>query len=271
MYTRMNWGEPWYADFRESQTEYRLKNQAYFKRNLMPAMLGWFSMRDNTSIEDIEWMLARSAAFNAGYGFVCNYEVLEKNANTPAILNLIKEWEKARMADAFTIEQRIRMEDIANEFSLKPISPESWELRQVYSYKFQHTPKERQPGEPTSSTFTWELPVSGEGTSLVFSAVDTDVQNIQLEWNNYKTLEAPFRLKAGQYLCFTEDQTWILYDQNWKPVRQKKTEDSIGPDKAGSYSASLNAEFRRSGKEPRLKMEVRVKGQPELVAPQVDL
>ena len=29
-YSRMNWGEPWYAGFRESQTEYRLKNQAYF-------------------------------------------------------------------------------------------------------------------------------------------------------------------------------------------------------------------------------------------------
>jgi len=27
IYTRMNWGEPWYAGFRESQTQYRLKNQ----------------------------------------------------------------------------------------------------------------------------------------------------------------------------------------------------------------------------------------------------
>ncbi len=35
IYSRMNWGEPWYAGFRESQTEYRLKNQAYFQRNLM--------------------------------------------------------------------------------------------------------------------------------------------------------------------------------------------------------------------------------------------
>jgi hypothetical protein len=43
IYTRMNWGEPWYAGFRESQTEYRMKNQKYFKRNLMPGMLGWFS------------------------------------------------------------------------------------------------------------------------------------------------------------------------------------------------------------------------------------
>jgi hypothetical protein len=27
LYSRMNWGEPWYGDFRESQTENRLKNQ----------------------------------------------------------------------------------------------------------------------------------------------------------------------------------------------------------------------------------------------------
>lgn len=50
----MNWGEPWYAGFRESQTEYRLKNQAYFQRNMMPGMLGWFQMRPETSMEDID-------------------------------------------------------------------------------------------------------------------------------------------------------------------------------------------------------------------------
>ncbi|MGD8276782.1 MAG: hypothetical protein PVH00_02095, partial [Gemmatimonadota bacterium] len=55
IYTRMNWGEPWYAGFRESQTEYRLKNQAYFRRNLMPGMLGWFQMRPGTSVADVEW------------------------------------------------------------------------------------------------------------------------------------------------------------------------------------------------------------------------
>jgi hypothetical protein len=66
IYTRMNWGEPWYAGFRESQTEYRLKNQPYFRRNLMPGMLGWFKMTAQTSIEDVEWMLARSGAFDAG-------------------------------------------------------------------------------------------------------------------------------------------------------------------------------------------------------------
>lgn len=66
IYTRMNWGEPWYAGFRESQLQLRLKNQQFFRRNLMPSMLGWFSLRPETTPEDIEWMLAMGAGFNAG-------------------------------------------------------------------------------------------------------------------------------------------------------------------------------------------------------------
>ncbi len=65
--TRMNWGEPWYAGFRESQTLYRFKNQVLFERNYMPHMLGWFALRANTSIEDAEWLLARAAGFDAGF------------------------------------------------------------------------------------------------------------------------------------------------------------------------------------------------------------
>ena len=54
----MNWGEPWYAGFRESQTEYRFNNQAYFQRNFMPGMLGWLGMTGTTGIAEIEWMVA---------------------------------------------------------------------------------------------------------------------------------------------------------------------------------------------------------------------
>src|SRR5690606_14906350 len=67
IFTRMNWGEPWYAGFRESQTQYRLMNQDYFDRNLMPNMLGWFSLSAETSIMDVEWLLARAAGFDAGF------------------------------------------------------------------------------------------------------------------------------------------------------------------------------------------------------------
>ncbi len=110
-YTRMNWGEPWYAGFRESQTEYRLKNQKYFSRNMMPGMLGWFSMRETTSLEDIEWMLARSAGFDAGFAFVVSQRVLQVNGQTKEILNKVKNWEFARQNGAFTSEQKEEMKN----------------------------------------------------------------------------------------------------------------------------------------------------------------
>ena len=70
--TRYNWGEPWYAGFRESQTYYRLMNQDFYRRNFIPSMLGWFSMSATTSIEDTEWLLARAAGFDAGFAFNLN-------------------------------------------------------------------------------------------------------------------------------------------------------------------------------------------------------
>ncbi len=119
IYTRMNWGEPWYAGFRESQTEYRLKNQAYFRRNMMPGMLGWFQMKPETTLADVEWLLARSAAFDAGYAFVTSFDSLAKNPATDEILRAIGRWEKARLAGAFTAEQKRRMEDVRAEFHLE--------------------------------------------------------------------------------------------------------------------------------------------------------
>jgi hypothetical protein len=76
IYSRMNWGELWYAGFRESQTGYRFNNQAYFKRNFMTGMLGWFKMTPETSIEDMEWMLAKSAGYDAGYALVADLEIM---------------------------------------------------------------------------------------------------------------------------------------------------------------------------------------------------
>ena len=112
--TRMNWGEPWYGSFRESQTLYRFKNQVYFERNLMPHMLGWFALRPDTSIEDAEWLLARAAGFKAGFALATSLastaqlaadpssaDAAKRFGATPAILEAIRQWETARMADAF--------------------------------------------------------------------------------------------------------------------------------------------------------------------------
>jgi len=266
LYTRMNWGEPWYAGFRESQTEYRLKNQAYFQRNMMPGMLGWFSMRENTPVEDIEWMLARSAAFNAGYAFVTGKPQLETNGQSDQILKLIGEWEKARMAGAFTDEQKQRMEEINNEFHLKALNNSQWELYQVSSFKFKHQDKVRQPGEPLFSTFQFERIGEGATMSFIISASEATVANIQIELNNSRSITLPVQLGSGESIRYFGGETAEILDSNLR----LKSEIKIDPDffelGTGSQSLIFDCDFTNEGDEPLAKMEVRIFGEPEIIS-----
>lgn len=142
--TRMNWGEPWYAGFRESQTLLRFKNQLFFERNLMPHMLGWFAVGKATTLEDVEWMLARAAGYNAGFALVTSLastaqleadphsaEALKKFGPMAAILDAVNVWETARQAGAFPENVRAELRDNSKEFRLVPKSKDTWTLYEV--------------------------------------------------------------------------------------------------------------------------------------------
>lgn len=151
--TRMNWGEPWYAGFRESQTLYRFKNQLFFERNLLPHMLGWFSLSPKTTVADTEWMLARAAGYDAGFALCASLastaqltadpnstETLKRFGSSPAILEAVRQWETARAANAFTADVKARLRDNQREFHLEPAGVNQWDLYEV---------KDGQRGTPT--------------------------------------------------------------------------------------------------------------------------
>ena len=167
IYTRMNWGEPWYAGFRESQLQLRLKNQQFFRRNLMPSMLGWFSLRSETSSEDIEWMLALGAGYNAGFGLSTSIETLQKHGKKDEILGLIKLWETARLQNVFTEEQKERMRSLKNEFHLEAINENTYSLTPVYTSFFKHVQQLKQPGEPVFSTYALENKGSAQPMAFI--------------------------------------------------------------------------------------------------------
>lgn len=262
IYTRMNWGEPWYAGFRESQTEYRLKNQPYFRRNLMPGMLGWFRMTDETTIEDVEWMLARSAAFDAGYAFVTGYPELEGNGFTDRILNAIGLWERARMAGAFTIEQKHRMEDVESEFHLEPDGDDAFRLTQVYPQVFRHERGERQPGEPPSSTFKFDNPGDAQRVHWILSAEGGDVSQVRLSIDGHDTIVLPVHLREGWSLRYEGGPTVMVEDASHQrrgrvPVDGRRFE--IVP---GGHSVTIDA-LLAPAERAKARLEVRVQGMGE--------
>ena len=263
IYSRMNWGEPWYAGFRESQTEYRLKNQEYFQRNLMPGMLGWFSMRNNTPVEDIEWMLARSAAFNAGYAFVSGDRPFQTNGQTNEILKLIGEWEKARMAGVFSEEQKERMKNINNEFHLETLGENQWNLYQIYSFKFKHEDKVRQPGEPLFSTFNFEIEEDNSIANFILSAQDATISDIKIEIDNCCEVKIPVTLKAGESVKYSGGENVAILNQNLQKTGEFSINASSLQLRKGKHSFVFDCTFSEKEKEPAAKFEVRITGKAE--------
>ncbi len=237
IYTRMNWGEPWYAGFRESQTHYRLLNQHYFERNLMPRMLGWFKMTAQTSIEDAEWLMARSAGFNAGFAFVTGPDVIAANPNGDNILEKIRIWEAARMANVFPAEMLPALQDIKREFTLHE-TVNGWTISEVHSFKGRHTRRE-QPGMPTSTEFTVSNPFASQPVQFILTCGDKiAAEEILLEINGTE-IELGTSLQPGEVF---QSSTFLLVPQ-------------------GDYKAKLTCRFAGSG-DPLLKLEMRTQGAP---------
>ncbi len=258
MYTRMNWGEPWYAGFRESQTLYRLKNQYFYTRNLMPRMLGWFALRGNTSVEDAEWLLARAAGFDAGFALVTNLsfaanQILDESKaikstgqqnNLQDILTTIREWEKARMAGAFPSELKPSLQDISKEFHLKTISDNEWELYPVYSFKANVSVENK--------NFTLDNPHHPQALSFIIQNTSKQVVKA-LSINGAEICD---ELKPGEIIRFASKGKASVYNGNWKELR---TASITSPRVlAGEQEVKLN--WADSSAEQKLKIELRTIG-----------
>ena len=263
VYTRMNWGEPWYAGFRESQLQLRLKNQQFYRRNLMPSMLGWFSLKTETSIEDIEWMLARGAGFDAGFGLATSLETTKKHGRKDEILAAIKLWENARLRGVFTEAQKQKFQDTKNEFHLQVNAGGGYELMPVYNSYYIHGQKIKQPGEPAFTTFQFDNPSASQAfvfiiTMMTDSETDKDISfdEISVSINQQDPLVLPVSLKQKQIL-YCDGKTIKLYNNQWqllqtieKPLPILVTgRNDIKFD--GKYSGENGA---------RIKIEIRAKG-----------
>lgn len=225
--TRMNWGEPWYAGFRESQTQYRLMNQDYFDRNFMPNMLGWFSLSEETSLMDVEWLLARAAGFDAGFALSTSYKSLESNGHSEQILDKIRIWEKARMSGAFEEEKKDFLKDINKEFVLEEAGDNQWHLSEVYGKVYTLVNKEKQPGEPHYHAIDFANNLREQPLQISITSVGKgNISQLKLELNNFVHIEIPIDLKEGNIFVYERGDSAVLYDKNWNEIRRIELDGS---------------------------------------------
>jgi hypothetical protein len=265
IYTRMNWGEPWYAGFRESQTEYRLKNQEYFSRNLMPRMLGWFNMTEQTSLEDVEWLLTRAASFNAGFALNTGLGVVEKNGRSDCILQAINAWETARMSNAFSEAQKLRMQDLQQEFHLEAAGACAWRLYPVYSSK--HTFAEQvQPGQPSEATWELDNPHAAQALQFIFQVSGgAPIGDLTLAIDDGDEVSIPTALQPGNIVKYAGGDQCTVYDKNWKELEKVKVDASDLKAGSGKHKVRMGCRFQ-SVDQPQVKCEFRTVGEAETLA-----
>ena len=272
VYTRMNWGEPWYAGFRESQTLYRFKNQLHFERNLMPHMLGWFALHADTSIEDAEWLLARAAGFDAGFALATSLASTAQLAADPnsadtakrfgatlAILETVKQWETARMARAFPAEVKAALRDNAREFHLDAVSAGCWNLYSVHVERFTHDAAQ---AEATKCVFQnphaaqrlqWVLRVAGK----------LPVKGVTVEINGKTAITLDERsVPGGGALRYTGGSEALVCDSNWKEVARVPVAGDAVQIGSGAQQVIIGS---RSQSGTSLKIELRTLGPAQVV------
>lgn len=231
----------------------------------MPAMLGWFRFSAETSLEDVEWLMARSAGYDAGFGLTAS-PITFSNARGEEALETIKQWETARLSGAFNADQKKRMERISNEFRLIAKEEKEWILYQFALKRHEHKQIIRQPGEPVSSSFTFENPNKKQPVRFIITAPkETAISEMYLDIDNFKKIEFPLTLPAGYYLKYDGGTEAIIYSGRWEkvstiPVDIQKLELS-----EGSHKLIFDCRFEK-GKDSIVKLEMKTINDGEKVS-----
>jgi hypothetical protein len=255
-----NWGEPWYGGFNESMQQYRIDNQGLFDRNYMPHMLGWYLLAENTSMPEMEWMLARSAGYGAGFAMVIQPASIKKNPEALSLLDAIREWETARNGRAFSKEQQERLKDPKNEFHLERIADGKWNLTQfAVSPVFIREKFIRQPGEPTYITWNYQQEWKEQALRfrLAVKGKEGSVSNIKIQLDNYAEIKLPVELNAGESVVCDGTGLLKIYDSKGKlkDTHQLATVPPVVTN--GSHNIIIDCSF--GGEEPP-KIEMQFKG-----------
>ena len=132
-----NWGEPWYDSARRGGSYVLRKNdQAFFKNNLIHPMMGWYKVNDAkgkfeaTTPENMEFMLSRMAAFDAGIALTLNSRVARNHGLFEEYLDLVRLWEEFRFEADIPADVLEKMREEYIDWHLEK-EGDGWKLTQL--------------------------------------------------------------------------------------------------------------------------------------------
>ena len=197
-----------------------------------------------------------------------SYEALEGNGFADRILEAIGTWEAARMAGAFSPAQKARMEDVATEFHLESAgsgSPSEGTLVEVHQQVFRHERGVRQPGEPESSTFTFENPGDEQVLHWILTSEEGSVDGVRISIDGRDEVLLSVRLRDAWSLRYEGGRDVTVRDEDNQPVSTVRVDESAFRIAPGRHTVSLEADLRPAA-QAKARLEVRPCGPAEALS-----
>ena len=212
---RVNENQLWNASMRTKIVETLTERQDLYNSRQIPWMIGNFQViladknRKATTLEELEWLLSKAAAFDAGFGLVFDAETMKRHGLTDAMLDAVNIWETLRLADAFSEAQK-------NEFK-DPYG--NWHIEKrdsTYLLYPQHISR-RYFCDFVDDTWEWDTPYAGRFALRIVVEGQGSVSELEIKTPN-GILCFPCTLEAGQFLVYDFDGTAFITDQNFNKI-----------------------------------------------------
>ena len=119
MISYISWGEhDMHKGFRGSMLDYRLRRQDQLSRSLMPHKMGQH-YPTKASLEDMNWLCGLATGWDSGLELSVNADAFKKNPDHSAILKAVTLWEKARLSEKLTDDQKMRLRQVDCVYHIK--------------------------------------------------------------------------------------------------------------------------------------------------------
>jgi hypothetical protein len=262
----LNWGEPWYGGFTKSQGHYRYKNQALLKRNYTPNMLGWFLLNPTTTLQEFEYMLARSAGYDAGYALFSEVKNFKGNEEFEVIAEAVRIWEEARLKSIFNESQTLELQDVNRDFSLRKLDESNFELQYYHKEKFELLNEMVQPGQPNDVMVEFNSHKEQDLYMVLGAVGESDsINHISINFNGFETLDLDVKLEPNWAITYRGGNEILLYDEKGRLKEKIKLDVDHLKLTTGENNLRISAEFSDNA-DIKLEGYVRVKEKIENIS-----
>lgn len=234
--------------------------------------IGWFMIRSSdkkragTTIEELEWMLSKAAAYHAGFGLVVDPKAMLDLGTLDEMLEMTKQWTELISLDAFSDGQREMMRDPYTDWHLVKSANDSYLLYPTgLSRRFRCNFVNDDEGVLTSETWEWKSDEEGVFGMQILVEGTTSISNPMVNTEKGLALFAT-TIAPGQRLIYTDGDNARLVDANYNTLEEIPLEGlAMLPE--GKSEVYFICEADPEGDRPEVILRYVTHGEPEEIHP----